>query len=751
MKKPTLLCGLMLLVSSNCFCEDVPKEINLPRSVAIAMAVYRNLDLRNEAYNTEMAKKDLAKSWGIYNPVLNASGSGGVTAVPGDPFFSTKFATTSLGLTQNLPTGGSITASTQTGFFSFNPGTSVKDWQSTAGLSLTQPLLRNFGMENTQLNITMSANSLQESVERFRTSTAETVANVVTTYNHLYVLRKILETKVASLSSAQKLLDSVSKKTHQAPVKVMEIANAEFATAQRRKDVVEASRNVRDQEVSLRYMIGMESKTEIIPIEPPSREEPPQTEEQAVKSALEIRNDLKQLLISLQSTKLQESIARRQAWPDLSVNATGGFTGTGASMSNSYGNLWNDHGNYWTAGLQLSIPLGNTTLRNEYLKSKIKTEQLETQIRILKWKIQNDVESDLRALISARLQIQLAEKSLVSAEQRLEAYRKNNEAGTATIQDVINAENDKYSADNAQLEAAENFANAVTKLWKDTGLLLDRYNVHIDVTVPEKITERVLPKTPESKLPLTDSSVAKMVESGESRPAPDGGTPTPAVAAEKPAAPGGSPTNSEVPPGAQIEPGTDAPNSLPRIKPPLVAEPVQQEPLAKPETTGKGPANLAAPMASGVFTLKIGEYADKSQMSEPIQKLKRSGLITTVKQGPKKITPLIRLLVAEFPDQGAATQALNKLRAATAQGFILKSNAQKYALYAGSHFDRKSALREQARLSRNGVATSLKSVSVPLPTFVLTAGSFPTREGALAEAAKLEKQDLKPVVVEIAP
>jgi outer membrane protein len=493
----------MLLFASTSFCEDMPKEINLPRSIAIAMAVYRNLDLRIEAYNTEMAKKDLDKSWGIYNPVVNLSGSGGVTAVPGDPFFSTRFATTSLGLTENLPTGGSITASTQAGYFSFNPGTSVKDWQTTAGLSLTQPLLRNFGRQNTQLNITLSASSLQESVERFRTTTTETAANAITAYNHLYVVRKILETRVASLNSAQKLLDTVSVRTAQArtPVKAMEIANAEFAMAQRRKDLVEASRNVRDQEVNLRYLIGMETKTEIIPIDPPSRDEPQQTEEQLITAALKTRNDLKQMRISLQSSQLQQSIAKQQALPELTLSATGGFTGNGTDAGNSYGNLWDNPGTYWTTGLQLSIPLGNTTLRNEYLKSKIKSSQLEDQIRALTWKIKNDVESDLRALISARLQVQLAEKSKLSSEQRLEAYRKNNELGTASIQDVINAENDKNTADNAHLEAIETFASAVTKLWKDTGLLLDQSNIHLDVSVPAKITERVLPGLTDPNLP----------------------------------------------------------------------------------------------------------------------------------------------------------------------------------------------------------------------------------------------------------
>ena len=85
------------------------------------MAVYRNIDLRVEALNFKMAETDTAKSWGIYNPVLNATGTGGVTGTPGDPFFSSRTWNASIGLTQNLPTGGSIGATTQTGYFKANP------------------------------------------------------------------------------------------------------------------------------------------------------------------------------------------------------------------------------------------------------------------------------------------------------------------------------------------------------------------------------------------------------------------------------------------------------------------------------------------------------------------------------------------------------------------------------------------------------------------------------------------------------
>jgi len=670
-------------------------QLLLPRGYAIAMAVYRNIDLRIEALNFKMAETDAAKSWGIYNPVFNASGSAGVTAVPGDPFFSARTRNASVGLTQSLPTGGSIGATTQTGFFSVDTnGPDSKDWQSTAGLTLTQPLLKNAGRETMELNITLAANTQQDSLERFRSTTIDTVSNVITAYNHLYVLRQTQETRVAALNSAQRLFDDIRKRASIGAVQGMDLANAEFAIAQRRKDLVEASRNVKDQEVNLRYLIGLDLPTQIIPSDPPSRFEPQETDEQAAKAALEHRGDLKQLQVSLQSTELQERVARRQSWPDLSANATGGLTGTGTTFGQSYDQIAKHPGTYWTAGMQFSVPLGNTTAGNEYKKAKIRTEQVRQQIRALSWKIRNDVESDMRALISARLQMQLSDRSSQLAEQRLEEYRKNNQLGSATIQDVLNAENDRNTAHTAQLEAIETFSNAVTKLWKDTGLLLDRQGVHIDTSHPDKLTE--------SK----EQNPSLLVD------------PPPPLSPPETTAPGGNQTTVT----------------------PVAAPP--SAPVAAPAASSQAPA------AHVRYAITIGEFPTKSAMADAIRRIRRAGLAAHIKQGPAKIETMIRLHVADYPNQKTALQEVGRLARIKADGFVINERPGDFSVYAGSYRDRKQAVIEQERLAALGVKTVFKDVSISRSTFLLTAGSFATREAAAEKVKVLEKRGLKSTISE---
>ncbi len=484
-----LVFGVTLLAAGEGLCENMPDRIAMSRGFAVAMALGKNPDLRIEVLNSAMSETDVARSRGIYDTLVNASVRGGETRDSGSSTFRTSSPSASLGVSRLFSTGGDAAVDIRAGYTTSDPGGdagATTNWGSSVGITLSQPLLKFAGKETTEVNITLAGSALQDSLERFRSTATDTVFAVITSYHRLYVLRRVLDSRVAALESAQSLLDRIRAKKS-GPLQRLEIANAEFALTQRRKDLVDAERSVSDQMAGFRYLIGLETKTQIVPVDPPSREEPSGTQEQAVQAALEFRPDLNRLRRALKMSQLQERVAKHQVLPDLFVFVSGGLTGSGKNFEGSYQQVGEDPGTFWSAGVELNVPLGNTFAENDYRKNKLRTEQLQNQIQALSWLIQNDVEADLRALISARLQIRTADTSAQFAEQRLEEYRKSNSAGTATVQEVITAENDATAARNAQLDALEGFANGVARLWRDTGELLDRMGVHLDTSSPGKL------------------------------------------------------------------------------------------------------------------------------------------------------------------------------------------------------------------------------------------------------------------------
>uniref|UniRef100_A0A831XEH5 SPOR domain-containing protein n=1 Tax=Geobacter metallireducens TaxID=28232 RepID=A0A831XEH5_GEOME len=189
------------------------------------------------------------------------------------------------------------------------------------------------------------------------------------------------------------------------------------------------------------------------------------------------------------------------------------------------------------------------------------------------------------------------------------------------------------------------------------------------------------------------------------------------------------------------------------VKP--AAVPAKSKTAAAKGAAAKAPAGTAAAAAAkgkpdtaaaGEYTLWIGEYVVPAAMEKDKAKVRDAGLTPVVKEGGRKKEPMIRLFFGEFADQATARNELQRLRDATVDGFVLNEGG-KYRVYAGSYFVEERAVKEQQRLEALGFRMTLRKASVTVPTLLLTAGKYGSRDEALKDAARLKKKGLAPAVV----
>lgn len=207
----------------------------------------------------------------------------------------------------------------------------------------------------------------------------------------------------------------------------------------------------------------------------------------------------------------------------------------------------------------------------------------------------------------------------------------------------------------------------------------------------------------------------------------------PAPVAAEPAVPVLKPAPAEA-----IAPATAAP--VPGARPaPLIAESAEQ----CQKTDQADQADQAA-----TYTVEIGEYVVKTALGDAKRRIEMAGVAPVVAPGPKRKEPMTRIYLGEFASQQAAKKTLDKLRSVNAENFVLTDKAGKLHIYAGSYFDQKSAAKEKQRFAALGIKSDLKQVVVSVPTFVLTAGCFRTREAAMGKVAELEQLGVKSVVIQ---
>lgn len=451
---------------------------------AIRLAAERNLDVRAELYTPAQFEAEINRNRGIYDPALNLEfnytdsiapfpGIAGIVSSRG------KSLQLNSSLSQFFPTGTIATLGFDNSYNKSDSTLGPRDyWQSNLGISLSQPLLKNFGRENSELQINISRFSKAASMENFSIVLMNTVAKVRNEYFRLYNLREQLEVRKISLELARKILADTRARVTAGVLPAMEILNAEFGVTSRERELIETEKAVSDEVDTLRLLLQLDGKEDLLPVNLPRRELLQINPEKAIELALN-RPDIRAQKRNLDISELQTRVLGNNIKPDLSVFASGFLSG----FDNSYQRNIESMGSFdypgWSVGVNFSYPLGNNVARNDYRRSYLKSEQTRLQIRSLEETAINSVKAAIRAVNSAYKQIDVADRGRAYAEERLKAFIRRNEVGLATTRDVLDVENELATAKNNQIIALVNYDNAVTQFFLATGEILEKEGLRI--------------------------------------------------------------------------------------------------------------------------------------------------------------------------------------------------------------------------------------------------------------------------------
>ncbi|WP_246166942.1 TolC family protein [Oryzomonas japonica] len=476
-----LACALICLPS---LAVAADTTVSLTLSEAIRMAVEKNLDVRAELYNPAQYEADINRNRAIYDPLLTLQTNYSDSTVPsttvdgsGSSYGRTFQADASL--SQLFWTGATATAGFNNAFNSTNASRSLSNyWESTLGVTITQPLLKNFGRETTDVAINVSRLSKFASIEHFNTRLLATVTQVRNEYFKLYSLREQLQVAKTSLELARKILSDTKAQVAAGVLPAMEITNAEFGVYSREKELIDVEKSVSDEVDVLRLLLQIKDARDILTVDLPRHDLYEVNEDAALKLALS-RPDIKEQRRNLEIAELQTRVYNNKVKPDLSLSASGSLVGLNHTYPRNLETLTAADNPAWSLGLIFTYPLGNNAAENDYRKSRLKTEQTAVQIRSLEENAANDVKSAIRGISSSYKQIAVAERGRAYAEERLRAYLRKKEVGLATNKDVLDVENDLVAAKNNQITAVVTYDNAITHLWQVTGELLERQGIRV--------------------------------------------------------------------------------------------------------------------------------------------------------------------------------------------------------------------------------------------------------------------------------
>ena len=462
---------------------------------AVRLAVAQNLGIRIERLNPEIQDLAIAQSRGAWVPSLLTSLNRTSTAsAPTNPFAGglNRINDTRLegllGVTQVLPTGGDYTVSwnssrlSSSNFFqTYNP-----QLLSSLSVDYTQPLLRNFKIDNTRQQVEINRKIRENGDTTLQQTIAQTVRNVRNAYWDLAFSINNLNAQRQSLDLAKRLLADNEKRVQIGTMAPIDIVEAQSEVARNDESVIVAEAAIKSAEDRLRTLIFDPAQPDFwtLTIEP-SDDAPFQVQvidpDAAVRHALDVRTDIRQAKNSLEQNDVSIRYLKNQLMPDINANVVYRGTGTGGSRYQTdigaalegrpparllvqergydtvIGDVFGASFPTWTFGIQVGYPIGQSAQEANLARARLQHSQAETQIRNLELAVTTQVREAARTVQTNQKRVDSTRAARSLAERRLEAAEKKFAAGIETSFFVFQAQRDLSQARTSEVRAISDY------------------------------------------------------------------------------------------------------------------------------------------------------------------------------------------------------------------------------------------------------------------------------------------------------
>lgn len=478
--------------------DENPRAMRLSLSDAIRATVENNLEVELQEYDYRMTGWGARSQYGLFDVYSFATLSTSDRQVAVENAPSTQGLVLDLGLRQNLPTGGAY----QVGFNNSEVTTVESAYDSELNFGLTQPLLRDFGVDVNRRTINIARNNLGISQEAFRNALLLGVLAAEQAYWDLIYARQNLEVVRSSLSLAgdqERITQIRIDVGASAPLDILE---PRVAIATREEAVIAGEAAIRDAEDRLRRLMNLPAEEwdrPIIPTESITYTPVEVDLEASVARAFELRPEIRQAGLLVQNEEIEYLFARNQVLPELDFNLNYGVAGLGGTQiirdpstnepigvvggefADAVDQVFGFNFPSWTVSFNVGVPIRNIGARSERKRAELNLERsiesrkdIEQQIAIQVRKAARDIQTSSRQIAASRT-------AREAAQENLEAERRRFENGMSTNFDVLRVQQDLADARSRELAALVFYNQAVAAYHRAVGDLLDMRGIAVDV------------------------------------------------------------------------------------------------------------------------------------------------------------------------------------------------------------------------------------------------------------------------------
>jgi outer membrane protein TolC len=489
-------------------------------SACIALAIQNNTSLQVQRLNPVAASAEVRRARSVFDPALFATINRdrntrlATTALTAgvDPTLFTQNFTLNAGVRKTLLTGGHVAVQFNNNRAKANPSLAnpvVPLYTTSLILSLTQPLLQNFGWRYALLMVDIAQTAEQAAYHQYVAALTNLVAQVERAYWLLVLATENVRVQEQGLSLANELLRQNEGKYKVGSLPQTAVLEAKVDVASREALLIQARNGLDVARDNLRAVINAKDpdSAAIVMVEPADRPtiEPYHIDlERSLGAALAQRPELTAARFDLHARGLQRKVAQNQLLPQLNLVGNVGVNGLAGRDQNiqfggqpvvnptvrggyedALGLLPDGRFYSYAIGATVEVPLDNAQAKAAYAQSnitlsqsKLTLQQLQETVTLEVKTAVSNLQSDLKSIEATRIARQLAEENVRNQKARYDV-------GLATTKDLLDYSDRLTRAQFAEVQALTTYNSDLAELRRVEGTLLSARNVVLEPLKPE--------------------------------------------------------------------------------------------------------------------------------------------------------------------------------------------------------------------------------------------------------------------------
>ena len=470
---------------------NLPATRPLSLQDCFAAALKNNFDVRITRFDPQISQFSLSAAYGGYDPTFNLNGThsyndqgasfnDGVVAVPSstsrDSFVPDLSGNTPWGMSYDL--FGNVYQQHTTA------GTSFDNSGGAVGARLTQPLLKNFWIDNNRLQIRVAKTQLKISEQGLRNQIITTVTAVENAYYELIFARENVTVQQEALVLAQTQLDQDKQRVQVGSLAPLDVQQDEAQVAQSRASLIAAQNTLSINQNTLKNLITDNySQWHDVDIEPTVALDATRQlfdVQDSWSKGMVSRPDLQQAKLNLEQQGIQLKYYRNQLFPEVDLIGSYGFNGEGSEYNDTFNQINQGNRLFYSYGGQLTIPLNNAKARNQLKSGKANEKQLLLQLKQLEQNVMVQIDNAVKAAQSAWESADATKQARIYAEAALDAEQKKYAVGKSTTFTVLQLQNNLTSARSQEIRSLANYNEALANLAAAEGTTLQRQNLDLE-------------------------------------------------------------------------------------------------------------------------------------------------------------------------------------------------------------------------------------------------------------------------------